>query len=404
VSELKHPWWPVARFEFLRVIRRGDFLVSLVVMPLVSIGISIGAGMIAKRAAESPVKLAFVSAAPGVTPEAAVLDTLGAVTWLPVSGAAAEPGALAAAIEAKTYDGAVIVPANFAAGESVRVVTKRSRPGWARRLREPLLTLAQEERARSAGISGTAFEALNAPVPLAETLTRPEGGTSKGDVIAALALVVLLLVTIYATAAYLGVGITGEKQARVTEVIVSAITPQAWMDGKLVAFVAIGVMIATIWGGSAVAFALIASWGVPPAVNPVSVLAYLAFVIAGFAFYVCMFAMILATIKDMQSTSRVQAYFYFIPVIPFIFIETIIERPESTWAAILSWIPFFAPMLMPARIALKAAPWWEVLGALAVLVAATYFMRLMAGTAIRVGMLMYGKEVNLPELMRWAKD
>jgi hypothetical protein len=31
-------------------------------------------------------------------------------------------------------------------------------------------------------------------------------------------------------------------------------------------------------------------------------------------------------------------------------------------------------------------------------------MRLLAGTAIRVGMLMYGKEVNLPELLRWAKE
>jgi ABC-2 type transport system permease protein len=91
-------------------------------------------------------------------------------------------------------------------------------------------------------------------------------------------------------------------------------------------------------------------------------------------------------------------------VIPFIFIETILERPESLFSIVLSWIPFFSPMLMPARIALKAAPTWEWMGALLVLIAATHFMRLMAGTAFRVGMLMYGKEVNLPELLRWAKE
>jgi len=404
MPELRHPWWPVARFEFLRVIRRADFLVSLVLMPLLSVGASFGAGMLAKRAADQPVRLAFVSAAPGVSTKMAVLDTVKAVTWYPVTGASADPKALTEAIEAKRYDGAVLVPAQFAGGDSVRILAKRSNPGWARRLREPLLAAARIERVKSAGLTGEALERLNAPIAFRETLTRPEGVTSKGDAIAALTLTILLLVTIYATAAYLGVGITGEKQARVTEVIVSAIQPQAWMDGKLIAFTLVGLSMATVWGGSALLFAVFSSWNLPPAVSPGAIVAYLLFMVAGFAFYVSMFSAILATIKDMQSTSRIQAYFYFIPVIPFIFIETILERPESLFSIVLSWIPFFSPMLMPARIALKAAPTWEWIGALLVLIAATHFMRLMAGTAFRVGMLMYGKEVNLPELLRWAKD
>ena len=404
MSELKHAWWTVARFEFLRVIRRVDFVVSLVVMPLVSVGASVGAGMIAKRAADAPVKLAFASEVPGVTHTMAALDTVKGVTWFPVSGASADLETLKEGIEAKRYDGAVLVPASFAEGESVRVLAKRSRPGWVRRLREPLFAAAQVERSRAAGITDEGLARLTADVPVKETLTRPESGTSKGDSIAALSLTLLLLITIYATAAFLGVGITGEKQARVTEVIVSAIKPQSWMDGKLVGFTMVGLLMATVWGGSALLFAVFSSWTLPPAVNPGAIVAYLLFLVAGFAFYVSMFSAILATIKDMQSTSRIQAYFYFIPVIPFIFIETILERPESMFATVLSWIPFFSPMLMPARIALKAAPAWEWMGALVVLIAATHFMRLLAGKAFRIGMLMYGKEVNLPELLRWAKE
>ena len=397
-------WWPVARFEFLRVVRRGDFLVSLVLMPLLSLGISFGAGWIAKRSADEPMRIAITSASPAVDVKVPALDTLKTIKWTVVGGTAATPEALRAAIEAKTYDGAVLVPAGFAAGDSVRVLTKRSRPGWVRTVREPLTEIARQERARAAGVDAAGLSVIDERIAIAETLTRPEARTSKGDMIAALALIMLLLLTIYATAAYLAVGITGEKQARVTEVIVSAVKPQAWMDGKLIAFVSIGLLMAIIWGGSALAFAVFSSWQLPPAVSPASLAAYLLFLIAGFAFYVSMFATILATIKDMQSTSRVQAYFYFIPVIPFIFIETILEKPESTLAVVLSWIPFFAPMLMPARIALKAAPVWEWAGALLLLIVATYFMRLLAGTAIRVGMLMYGKEINLPELVRWAKE
>jgi ABC-2 type transport system permease protein len=297
----------------------------------------------------------------------------------------------------------VLVPAGFADGDSVRLLARRSRPGWARRLREPLQAAAQIERSRAAGLPHETLERLNAEVPFKESLTRPESGTSKGDAIAALALAVLLLATIYATAAFLGVGITGEKQARVTEVIVSAIRPQSWMDGKLVGFTLVGLLMATVWGGSALLFAVFSSWTLPPAVSPGSIVAYFLFLVAGFAFYVSMFSAILATIKDMQSTSRIQAYFYFIPVIPFIFIETILERPESLFSVVLSWIPFFAPMLMPVRIALKAAPTWEWIGALVVLVVATHFMRLAAGTAFRVGMLMYGKRATIPEVIKWMR-
>ena len=404
MAELRHPWATVARFEFLRVIRRTDFLVSLVLMPLISVGASLGAGLLARRAAEEPVRLAFASAAPAVTHRLAVLDTVKAVTWYPVTGASADEETLKEAIEARRYDGAVLVPAGFAAGDSVRILARRSRPGWARRLREPLLAAARIERVQSAGLTGEALERLNAPIAFAETLTRPESRTSKGDAVAALSLTILLLITIYATAAFLAVGITGEKQARVTEVIVSAIQPQAWMDGKLVGFTLVGLLMATVWGGSALLFVVFSSWTLPPAMNPASIVSYLLFLVAGFAFYVSMFSAILATIKDMQSTSRIQAYFYFVPVIPFIFIETIVERPESMFSVVLSWIPFFAPMLMPARIALKAAPPWEWMGALLLLVLATHFMRLFAGTAFRVGMLMYGKEVTLRELVRWARE
>ena len=136
--------------------------------------------------------------------------------------------------------------------------------------------------------------------------------------------------------------------------------------------VSIGMIMAIVWGGSALLFAVISSWKLPPAVNPGSIVLYLAYTLVGFAFYVSMFASILATIKDLQSSSRIQAYFYFIPIIPLMFLETIIDRPESTWAAVLSWIPFFSPMLMPARIALKAAAPWEWIGALLVLIAWGY--------------------------------
>ncbi len=47
---------------------------------------------------------------------------------------------------------------------------------------------------------------------------------------------------------------------------------------------------------------------------------------------------------------------------------------------------------------------WEIGLAMALLIVGAYVLRCAAGVAFRVAMLMYGKEVSLPELMRWAKQ
>jgi ABC-2 type transport system permease protein len=394
-------WWPVARWEFLRVVKRGDFLVSLVVAPLLVAGISVGSALLAKRASQGGVKLALVSEAPRVTTATAPFDSIDGVTWVtPPAGVEA----MERAIRAKELDGAIVVPREFARGDSVRVLTRRSDPGWIGRVRGPLVEAARVERALAAGASVDALGDLEAPVELAQRAVQPAAGSERANRLAGFLLVALLIASIYATAAYLGVSISGEKNARVTEVIVSAIRPQSWMDGKIVAFTAIGLLMAATWGGSLVALALGFSWRLPEGLNAVAILLDLVYLTLGFAFFISLFAAILASVKDIQSTSKFQAYLYFLPVIPFMFLEPIIENAESTWSMVFSWVPLFSPTLMPARIALGAVAPWEHVLALALLAGATWLMRTAAGHALRIGMLMYGKELNLPELVRWARS
>jgi ABC-2 type transport system permease protein len=391
----------VAVWEFRRVVKRGDFLVSLLLAPLLVGGISFGSAFLAKRASKAGVKLALVSEAPRVTTASAPFDSIDGVTWV---AAPATREAIAAAIRDKTLDGAIEVPANFARGDSVRLWTRRSDPSWVGRLRDPLARVARVERALIAGASEESLGDLEAPVALAQRAVQPAAGSERASRIAGVLLVSLLIGSIYATAAYLGVSISGEKNARVTEVIVSAIPPQAWMDGKIVAFTAVGLLMAATWGGSVVALAIVLSWGLPGGISPAAIALDLVYLALGFAFFISLFAAILASVKDIQSTSKFQAYLYFLPVVPFLFLEPIVGNPESTWSMALSWVPMFSPTLMPARMALGAVAPWEHALALVLLAASTWLMRTAAGHAMRIGMLMYGKELNLPELIRWARS
>jgi ABC-2 type transport system permease protein len=81
----------------------------------------------------------------------------------------------------------------------------------------------------------------------------------------------------------------------------------------------------------------------------------------------------------------------------------IIRAPNSPLARIASLVPFCSPLLMNVRIAVTEVPAWEIATSF-VLISLTIVAILWISSRIyRVGILMYGKKPNLPEIMRWLK-
>jgi ABC-2 type transport system permease protein len=261
----------------------------------------------------------------------------------------------------------------------------------------------RRERAASLGLDRASVDRLEAPVRLVERPADPGRRTSGNDRIFAFVMTILLLMGLFVVNSYLAVGITGEKQARVTEVVVSAIRPQSWMDGKIVAYTIVGLVQVLVWLATLAVTIVVFGREVPAGLAPGPLLVLVAFVVLGLALYVALWALVLATIKDMQSTSKFQAYLLFMPAIPFMFIEALARNPDGPLAVWFGLFPFFSPFVVPLRLALKAIAPWEIALSLALLAATVWFLRIAAGHALRIGMLMYGKELSLPELWRWSR-
>jgi ABC-2 type transport system permease protein len=209
---------------------------------------------------------------------------------------------------------------------------------------------------------------------------------------------------VFVSGIYMAIGISGEKQQRVTEVVVSAIRPQSWIDGKIAAYSLVGMLQAALWGASLGVFAGFLGLAVVPRLNPLLLAGVLAFASLGFVQYCALFALVLATVKDLQSTQKFQAYLFFVPMMPFLFAEGALRTPDATWVMALSHVPLFSPTLLPMRMLVGAVQPWEPPVALLVLLGSTLLLRRAAGEAFRIGMLMYGKELTLPELWRWARE
>ena len=402
MSRARFPWWPVAVWESQRTFLRPDFLFWALFGPLLIVAVFVVIGWFRVRAEKQSTRIAVVVTEPRSTATVA-LPPLKGFEWVTPAPAESDTGSLRRAVRDRKVAGAVLIGPDFADSGRAALIVYRPSPGWKTRLSDHLRQVARRERAARLGLGEQDLAKVDADVTLIERVADPQRRVERGTRLAAVLVVMLMVMTLFITNSYMAIGITGEKQGRVTEVIISAVKPQDWIDGKIIAYSGVAIVQAVIWALTLFGVVTLTTWMRPPVVSLTTLAVLVLCGVLGSVLYISLWALVLATIKDMMSTTKIQAYLVFMPMVPFIVLEPMLDNPDAGWVMIMTLIPFFAPMLVPARLALNAIAPWEVGLALVLLAAAAWFLRVAAGHAMRIGMLMYGKELSLKELWKWAR-
>ena len=76
---------------------------------------------------------------------------------------------------------------------------------------------------------------------------------------------------------------------------------------------------------------------------------------------------------------------------------------KFTFATCCSSNPFSAPIVMYTRLIIGSVPVWQVALSIVLMIAAIIGGIWLCARIYRVGVLMYGKKPNLPEIIRWIK-
>jgi ABC-2 type transport system permease protein len=206
-----------------------------------------------------------------------------------------------------------------------------------------------------------------------------------------------------------------EKTSRIMEVLASSLTPFQMLIGKIVGVGATGLLQMTIWGGTLYLLgsqrALIGSVlgvdtaalsAMPIPTMPLDVLlVFLAYFGLGFFMYGALYAMVGSLVNSVQEMQQ-----FILPVtLPVIFgffgMMAVINDPQSTLGIVFSFIPFFAPFVMPVRWAMSSVPVGELALSLAAMVLGVLGAAWVAGRIYRIGILMYGKKPSFREIGRW---
>lgn len=220
------------------------------------------------------------------------------------------------------------------------------------------------------------------------------------------ALGLLLGLAIVIGGQYLLQGVNEEKESRILESMLCNVTPEELLAGKLIGLGGAGLTLVAGWlvlvGSVATPMLGMVHLHLPPLVIAVMLLYFL----LGYLFYGSLMTGIGAIASNMREAQQFSVWFTFLTFIPFYLLPTLIGHPDAPLAVALSMIPPTAPVSMMLRLAAPGStvPLWQI-GASTLLLAGSAWLVLLASARLfRIGMLMYGKTPNLPEILRWMRQ
>ncbi len=264
-------------------------------------------------------------------------------------------------------------------------------------------------RLQAKNISPDQVDSLLKRVDL-RTVKITEGGEKEDKGIAAFVIPMFFTMLLYMTLLIYGAtvmrSVQEEKSSRVFEVLLSSVKPIELMTGKIIGVAAVGLTQLAVW---AVMFGTVAAYGLAAAsaqigdisVPPMLYVYFLIYFILGYLLFSSMYAAVGASANSDQEAQQMQMVILPFIIVPVMLLQMIIRNPSSPTAVAMSLIPFFTPLLMFLRISVQTPPVWQIALSIALLAGTTAGMIWICARIYRVGILMYGKRVTLPELVRW---
>jgi ABC-2 type transport system permease protein len=327
---------------------------------------------------------------------------------------------LVADVVAQRLRGYLVLDSATMAGRSARYAGRNaSSIGENERLEAAVRAALLDHRVSVAGIDAATAAALsNVRVSVsAERITdQGRGGSGMAGAFFGFGVAMLLYFSIVFYGQAILRGVLEEKTTRVAEVVMSSVSPDTLLAGKVLGVGAVGLTQMAVWVTSGVVLwkakgSILAALGAPgmpnvsfPAIEPIVLVALVLFFLLGYLLYAALFAAVGAMVATQEEANQAAQPVILLLVFGIIFAQPVMTDPTGTLAIVMSMLPFSAPVIMPVRMSATQVPTIEIIGALLGVALTAAICVWLAARIYRVGLLMYGKRPSLRELARWVRQ
>ncbi|MGD9580976.1 MAG: ABC transporter permease, partial [Vampirovibrionia bacterium] len=193
-----------------------------------------------------------------------------------------------------------------------------------------------------------------------------------------------------------------EKDSKIIEVLLSSVTTEELLTGKMVGLGIAGLIQASVW---------LLFMAIPLSVGTVyfqvsflNIFLYFVYIILGFMLYGSVMAGIGSIGYDSKQAAQLAGFCSAISVLPLLFMPILVLHPNGWISKLLSFFPFTSSVTMMVRISTDKLNYADILISILILIPSIYLIIKLSAKVFRTAILMYGKKITLREIYTWIKS
>ncbi|WP_163151743.1 ABC transporter permease [Anoxybacillus sp. MB8] len=261
--------------------------------------------------------------------------------------------------------------------------------------------------AKQIGLTYDQINALYAPIAIEKVALEKHAKTEE-QLDQARTIVYVLLFAMYMFVLMYGsmimMEVATEKSSRIMEILISSISPVQQLFGKILGIALLSltqfVVILTV-GYTSLQNSDMLSQLLGMEKLPLSLIVYgMVFFLLGYLLYAMLFAVLGSIVSRVEEVQQMAGPVTMLVVAAFIMAMFGLNVPESPFITVMSFVPFFTPMIMFLRIGMLNVPIWEIALSLILLVGTIAFLFVFGSKIYRGGVLMYNQASSWKDLKR----
>jgi ABC-2 type transport system permease protein len=232
-----------------------------------------------------------------------------------------------------------------------------------------------------------------------------EGETSAGNELSSFLIpylfLMILFMTVFMSGQLLLRSVMEERTSRTIEILLSSVTPDELMHGKILGLGALGLTQMVFYlsvGLAATQYKELAT------IEFSQIPIFLIYFISGYLFYASIFAAMGTFFTSEQEAQQSSGIISIVAILPIVFASYFITNPGSAFTIGASYIPPLTPFMMIIRVGTGSVEMPEIIYTTILMIISCWVMLKISGKIFRTAVLLYGKKVTIKEVFRWIRS
>ena len=230
------------------------------------------------------------------------------------------------------------------------------------------------------------------------------GEASEGDGLSSFLVpylfLMILFMTVFMSGQLLLRSVMEERTSRTIEILLSSVTPDELMRGKILGLGALGMTQMIFYLAVGLSATYYKGWA---AIEFSQIPIFLIYFITGYLFYAAIFAAMGTFFTSEQEAQQSSGVISIIAVLPIAFASYFITNPGSAFTIGSSYIPPLTPFMMIIRLGTGSVDFPEIIYTTLLMVLSCWVLLKLSGKIFRTAVLLYGKKVTVKEVMKWIR-